>query len=143
MVDSKISSAVVGGIDHGADVIQMVCHIPVGLSHSVRIHPAAYDSAEHVGCHKDALVRQPVISIFNEFRNNVLLAPPVGVSFVIDHIVHATLRGKADIVKLHLVKSGLAGLNANLHKVVPYLLLVRVHPRQTFAVPVDAPVRQL
>ncbi len=143
VIDAEISVSVVRGIDHGADIVQMFCHVSVALSHSVRIHTSADDGSEYVRRHIDPLFVQFFIGIVDKFCDDIRPAAALGVRLIINHVSHTFFCGKTNIVKLYLVKSGFVSPDAHLHQIVPDLLLIGIDPGQAFVVPVDASVRKL
>ena len=130
-----------GGINHRTDIVQVLCHAAVVLTHGGRVLLAPDDGPEHIGGHEQPLCRQLVIGIGDKLHNRLGLVTSLGIRLIVHHIPHGAVHRKADIVKLDLLKSDLPSLPRHLDQVVPNLLLIRVHPGKALAVPVDASVR--
>ena len=143
MLDAEIAVAVVGRVDHGADIIQVGRHVLVHLSHRHGIDLAADDGPEHVRRHIDSLGGKAVVGVGRKFCDHVRLGTSPGLRLVEHHVPHSPLRAEADVVKLHLVEAHGRRLRADLHQVIPHLLAVGVHPGQPGTVPEHAAVRQL
>ena len=143
VLDAKIPVPVMGGVDHGTQVVQMSGHLAVILTHGLGVLAAADNGSEHVRGHHQALPGQSVVGIADELGDGLLLAAPLRVLRVKDHVLHGAVHRKADVIELNLGKSDLPRLLAHLHQVIPHLLAVGIHPGKPLVVPINAAVRNM
>ena len=128
MVNPIISVRIMRRVNHGTDVIQMLCHLPVNLSHGIRIHTTVDDSAEHIRGYKESGSAQFLILIFHKIEDHLGPAATLGILLRKHCILHALFRTKAYIIKLDLIKSQLLRFQSNLCQILPGFFFIRIHP---------------
>ena len=128
MVNSIVSIGVMGRINHGTDVIQMLCHLPVNLAYGIRVHITVDDGTEHIGGYKETGRPQLLILIFHKVQDHIGPAASFRILLRKHRVPHALFRAEAYVIKLDLIKAQLLRLQGNLCQVIPGLFLVRIHP---------------
>ncbi len=61
IINPVIPVSVMGRIDHGTDIIHMLCQFPVDLAHGLGIDTAVDDGSIDVRGHKESLFLEPGI----------------------------------------------------------------------------------
>ena len=128
MVNPIISVRIMGRVDHGTDVIQMLCHLSVNLSHGIRIHITVDDSAKHIRGYKESGCAQFLILIFHKVEDRLGPTAALGILLRKYRILHSLFCTKAHIIKLDLIESKLLRFQGDLCQILPGFLFIRIHP---------------
>ncbi len=140
IVNPIVSVSIVGGIDHGADIVHMLCQLPIDLSDSLGIDLAVDDGAIHISRDKETLFLKPGIDILHTLADNVRAGAAIHICLADHHLLHPCFCTETQIVELDLLKAQLLCPQTDLHQIVPGLLLVGIHPDMVVAVPKQGPV---
>ena len=129
-----------GRVYHGADGVQDRAQLRIVLSHDLLVDFTVDHHPVHVRRHRRPHGVQRIRRIGDKFRDCVLFGLPFRQRPEV-HLLHAAVRGKPDIIKLHFIKAQFYGPFGNFHQIVPHPGLVRVDPGQAVLIVKHGAVR--